>query len=151
MVIRTHDGPKDHVFPCIYTPYLVLITMFPRRTGPIATLIRTHDGPKSHVFPCVYPPYLVPITMNMFPGNRPDTKTPCHGLRGVATIIGVRSTSIFLRLLSLKGLFCPPPQRLFVLFTATGGHGNQNARWTQKPCISPYCAILFGSDHYVPP
>ena len=32
VVIRTHDGPKNHVFPNVYTPYLVLTTMltFPR-------------------------------------------------------------------------------------------------------------------------
>ena len=28
--IRTHDGPKNHVSPTIDTPYLVLITTFPR-------------------------------------------------------------------------------------------------------------------------
>ena len=26
VVIRTHDGPKNHVFPHVYTPYLVLST-----------------------------------------------------------------------------------------------------------------------------
>ena len=25
VVIRTHDGPKKHVFPYVYTPYSVLI------------------------------------------------------------------------------------------------------------------------------
>ena len=24
VLIRTHDGPKKHVFPYVYTPYLVL-------------------------------------------------------------------------------------------------------------------------------
>ena len=28
IVVRTHDGPKNQVFPYVYTPYLVL-TMFP--------------------------------------------------------------------------------------------------------------------------
>ena len=28
-IVRTHDGPKNHVFPNVYTPYLVLITVFP--------------------------------------------------------------------------------------------------------------------------
>ena len=32
MVIGTHDRPRNHVFPYVYTPYLVLITMFPRNT-----------------------------------------------------------------------------------------------------------------------
>ena len=30
-VIRTHDVPKNHVFPYVYTPHLVLITMYPRK------------------------------------------------------------------------------------------------------------------------
>ena len=29
-VITTHDRPKRHVFPYVYTPCLVSITMFPR-------------------------------------------------------------------------------------------------------------------------
>ena len=27
IVFRTHDGPRNHVLPCVYTPYLVLITI----------------------------------------------------------------------------------------------------------------------------
>ena len=29
VVIRTHNVPKNHVFDNVYTPYLVLIIMFP--------------------------------------------------------------------------------------------------------------------------
>lgn len=31
-VIRTHGGPKKHIFPHVYLPYLVLITLFPGNT-----------------------------------------------------------------------------------------------------------------------
>ena len=61
IVIRTHDGPKKHVSPYVYTPYLVLnTTVCP--PWAIRVVIRTHDGPKNHVFPYVYTPYLVLIT-----------------------------------------------------------------------------------------
>ena len=33
VIIRTHDGPKNHVFPCVYTTYLVLITVLSRHTA----------------------------------------------------------------------------------------------------------------------
>ena len=29
VVISTHETPNAHLFPYVYTPYLVLITMFP--------------------------------------------------------------------------------------------------------------------------
>ena len=29
IVIRTHDRPKNHVFPCVYTPYLLSILCSP--------------------------------------------------------------------------------------------------------------------------
>ena len=32
IVIETSDGPKTHVFPYVYTPYLVLIAIFHRNS-----------------------------------------------------------------------------------------------------------------------
>lgn len=83
--IRTHDGPKIHAFRHVYTPFLVLITVFSRNrteyslvtTTPYkavgvvlfsyvvrwATLIRTHDTPRSRVFLYVYTIYMVLIMM----------------------------------------------------------------------------------------
>ena len=66
VLIRTHDGLKNHVFPYVYAPYLVLFINTIVRALPYPTteghmtyllyvLIRTHDGPKnmhSPVFTC---------------------------------------------------------------------------------------------------
>ena len=90
VLIRTHDGPKEHVFPYVCTPNLVLINIpyvyapylvlfintivrvlpYPYYGGhmiysdyALYVLIRTHDGPKKHVSPYVCTPYLVLINI----------------------------------------------------------------------------------------
>ena len=54
VVIRTHDGPKNRVFPYVKTPFSVLITVFPRNGSERCSKVRQgvarcirNSGPRS--------------------------------------------------------------------------------------------------------